>query len=280
MLKALRLRLATICMCMTATILAMMSFISLGILEKQFNNQQYALIENHLNTIAFRLQTEKRISHSFLSELEATHQLLIRIEDNGIPLLFKGNTPSLTSREDLFAKAVNIAEDEHHFSHSALFTSTLAIPKVSFEFRSVKNEHYLAIIGDFSSEISHFRLLVLQNMQGPDQYIFLLRLLFVGLTIVGFLLLGVFSFWFSGHAIQPIEHAQKKQRDFIAAASHELRSPLAVIQTNISALSLNTEEDPLRFTTSIQSECTRMKRLVDDLLVLARSEERRVGKEC
>ena len=89
MLKTLRTRLAKICMLITATLLAMMSLISLGILEKQFNAQQYTLIENQLNSIVFRLQTERSISHTFLSKLEATNQLLIKIEDNGIPLLFK-----------------------------------------------------------------------------------------------------------------------------------------------------------------------------------------------
>ena len=82
MLKTLRTRLAKICMLITATLLAMMSLISLGILEKQFNAQQYTLIENQLNSIVFRLQTERSISHTFLSKLEATNQLLIKIEDN------------------------------------------------------------------------------------------------------------------------------------------------------------------------------------------------------
>ena len=106
-------------------------------------------------------------------------------------------------------------------------------------------------------------------MQSMDRYIGFLRWLFVGLTIIGFLLLGIFSFWFSGHATRPIELAQKKQTDFIAAASHELRSPLAVIHTNTSALALNANQETLRFTTSIHNECTRMKHLIDDLLLLA-----------
>ena len=110
MLKTLRTRLAKICMLITATLLAMMSLISLGILEKQFNAQQYTLIENQLNSIVFRLQTERSISHTFLSKLEATNQLLIKIEDNGIPLLFKGNTPSITPRTQLFAEATTLAE--------------------------------------------------------------------------------------------------------------------------------------------------------------------------
>ena len=269
MLKTLRTRLAKICMLITATILATMSLISLGILEEQFNAQQYTLIENHLNSIVFRLQTEKSISHTFLSKLEATNQLLINIEDNGIPLLFKGNTPSITPRAQLFSEAIAIAEDTYHFSSSTLYASTLDIPKVSFEFQTPHHEHYLAIMGTFSSDSGHFRLILLKNMKSMNHYIGLLRWLFVGLTIIGFLLLGIFSFWFSGHATRPIELAQKKQTDFIAAASHELRSPLAVIHTNTSALALNANQETLRFTTSIHNECTRMKHLIDDLLLLA-----------
>ncbi len=97
----------------------------------------------------------------------------------------------------------------------------------------------------------------------------LTRLLFILLTIIGFILLGVFSFLFAGHAIKPIEQSQKKQTEFISAASHELRSPLAVIDTNTSALRFEKESINAHFTDIIRKECHRMKHLVDDLLLLA-----------
>ena len=67
------------------------------------------------------------------------------------------------------------------------------------------------------------------------------------------------------------EAAQAKD-DFIADASHELRTPLTVLRGNAEqALALGTRSPPELFE-DIASEAVRMSRLVDDLLLLARSD--------
>jgi two-component system sensor histidine kinase CiaH len=72
----------------------------------------------------------------------------------------------------------------------------------------------------------------------------------------------------------PIEQARQRQMDFTANASHELRTPLAVIQAQTSlALSQPRDEDWYqRAFTRVNQESQRMRRLVDDLLWLARFE--------
>jgi signal transduction histidine kinase len=67
----------------------------------------------------------------------------------------------------------------------------------------------------------------------------------------------------------------RSQRRFVADASHELRNPLAIIQTNLD-VALDDERASLaersRATDAIRRATNRMSRLVDDLLVLARQE--------
>jgi signal transduction histidine kinase len=72
----------------------------------------------------------------------------------------------------------------------------------------------------------------------------------------------------------PIEQARRRQMDFTANASHELRTPLAVIQAQTSlALAQPRDEDWYqRAFTRVNQESQRMRRLVDDLLWLARFE--------
>ena len=72
----------------------------------------------------------------------------------------------------------------------------------------------------------------------------------------------------------PIEQARRRQMDFTANASHELRTPLAVIQAQTSlALSQPRDGDWYqRAFTRVNQESQRMRRLVDDLLWLARFE--------
>jgi heavy metal sensor kinase len=64
------------------------------------------------------------------------------------------------------------------------------------------------------------------------------------------------------------------QRQFVADASHELRNPLAVIQTNAD-VALQEEDVPAEVQIRIEAvrrAADRMRRLVDDLLALARLE--------
>ena len=69
----------------------------------------------------------------------------------------------------------------------------------------------------------------------------------------------------------------KGQREFVADASHELRTPITVIRGQIEVLAAQshpTAEDVRRTAGHVQHEITRISRLVDDLLVLAQAEHR------
>jgi signal transduction histidine kinase len=71
-----------------------------------------------------------------------------------------------------------------------------------------------------------------------------------------------------------IEASTAAQRQFVADASHELRSPLATIHANADLLAgAGLDADPARSVGRIQSESGRMARLVDDLLLLARVDD-------
>lgn len=72
-------------------------------------------------------------------------------------------------------------------------------------------------------------------------------------------------------AIKPTEQTLRSQKEFIASASHELKAPLAVILAsaecigNDATLSLESKQH----TEVIDSECMRMSKLVQDLLLLS-----------
>lgn len=50
--------------------------------------------------------------------------------------------------------------------------------------------------------------------------------------IVSLLLFTLVLIAFSNRAIQPIIEAEKRQKEFITNAGHELKTPLAIIETN------------------------------------------------
>ena len=75
-------------------------------------------------------------------------------------------------------------------------------------------------------------------------------------------------------ALEPTEVMLKSQKDFIASASHELKSPLAVILANAEKLE-QLQIDNTEFRKSVKildNECMRMSKLVRDMLLLASSD--------
>ena len=75
-------------------------------------------------------------------------------------------------------------------------------------------------------------------------------------------------------AFKPTENVLKSQKEFIASASHELKSPLAVIMANVERISDLSTIDPQAGSAlkTIDSECMRMSKLVRDMLLLAASD--------
>ena len=76
------------------------------------------------------------------------------------------------------------------------------------------------------------------------------------------------------HDQTEIERMEKTRRDFIANVSHELRTPLTSIQGYSETLleNRNVPENVREFLDVIRKNATRMARLTEDLLVLARVE--------
>ena len=70
-------------------------------------------------------------------------------------------------------------------------------------------------------------------------------------------------------AVRPVERAWQQQRQFVADASHELKTPLAVITTNAELLQGTQESGPA---SHILSTARQMRQLVEGLLELARAD--------
>lgn len=96
-------------------------------------------------------------------------------------------------------------------------------------------------------------------------------LLIGGLSFFAFLWVSILlSKW----AVQPVELAWKQQRRFVAAASHELKTPLTVIMTNAELLAAPElrEEKREKSLSSILAMSRQMRGLIEQMLELARTD--------
>lgn len=93
------------------------------------------------------------------------------------------------------------------------------------------------------------------------------------------LLSSVAGYVLAGAALRPVEKMRRRERAFVADASHELRSPLAMLRTELELMARDrpagTELDAA--TASAIEETERLGSLVDDLLLLSRADERRLA---
>ena len=92
-------------------------------------------------------------------------------------------------------------------------------------------------------------------------------------SLLAFFLISLFS---AKWALRPVEKAWEQQKQFVADASHELKTPLTVILAN-SGIVLSHKEQTVqnqaKWIEYIQIEAKRMSALVDNLLFLAKTDD-------
>ena len=90
--------------------------------------------------------------------------------------------------------------------------------------------------------------------------------------LIMLLVFGV-SIMLASLAVRPVKEAWDSQKQFIADASHELKTPLTVILANTNILESQTEDaGRLQWIESTREEADRMQRLIEEMLFLAKSD--------
>lgn len=89
-------------------------------------------------------------------------------------------------------------------------------------------------------------------------------------SILAILVTYIISKKLTNMIVQPVAETMEKQKQFISDASHELKTPLAVIEANVEVLESNVGES--KWMIYIKSEINSMDKLINNLLFLAKAE--------
>ena len=90
------------------------------------------------------------------------------------------------------------------------------------------------------------------------------------ISCIGIALIYILSKKIASIIVKPVEETFTKQIDFISDASHELKTPLAVIQANADVLEGSIGKN--KWLTYIQNETDNMGKLISELLLLTKIE--------
>lgn len=267
MLKALKIKLTFICTFITGIILCIMAFAALYVSENQLKLQQTQTFNILLENVMSYLESEQVISYDWLVQTERTNQCILFIEDNYTPLSFRGAYLSEATRSHIIQVAYQAYLSKTQLAHET-YTLTLGL-----------QQSFLCSLKEIPKPSSTLKILLIKDQSLMTQQILNQRIIFLVLILLGEILLFLFSWWFVGKTLSPIEIARKKQNDFIASASHELRSPIAVIKATLAAIEVGTPSERSKFLDIANLETTRMSKLLNDLLLLTHFDENHVTQE-
>ena len=121
----------------------------------------------------------------------------------------------------------------------------------------------------YSYSISSDTMVIIDN-ENTNSVLLKTLLISTGVLLLIELLILLISTKLTNWIIKPVQESFDKQKQFIADASHELKTPLAVIMASSEALESNPDEK--KWLENIRSESDRMNKLICDLLELAKSE--------
>lgn len=255
----------------TGLILTLILAVSFLFYLSSQNSRQKSLFQDQLFTLMSQLQTDSLFSDSYLAQMESKNQLLIYIEENHFPFFFPGSYTPRTERDKLFERAENLAEAEGIFSDSHPISSNLLQSSI-LQIAGDKRDIYLGNILIFHTSNGYKKMILLQDITGNRIQMIRTVLFYFLIDLVGILLLFLTGRWFVRRSLKPLEETYEKQQDFVASASHELRSPLAVIQATADAAA-EAPGEAKRLLQVIKKECQRGSSLVKNLLLLASADQ-------
>lgn len=258
----------------TGTILVLLASACLVITESNIRQKHYTVFTNNAYSCVSHLESQNVLSHRWIQQVETNYNIDMQIYDGNTPLFFE----QLHSKDDM-KKIFEQTKKESAKNHGLNLDSPQSSQALS-KIAMFQLPGYYACTARIPKNGGILNTIILYPLDAQSKQIRTIRFVFFAAVIAAISALAVFSWFFTRKMIRPLEKSRKEQNAFIAAASHELRSPLTVIQTSLSAISYAEPEQTEHFISISLDECKRMSRLIQDMLSLSRSDNHTWILDC
>ncbi|MTI55863.1 sensor histidine kinase [Geosporobacter ferrireducens] len=252
------------------TAFAVIYFITYSNIHSEIQNKLKARSETQIRTAGINLldDMEKGVSIVRRFSLEDLLSFNVEVDPNGRILKIYS---FIDMPEEVYYKAVaaawsskrnnsTITLEGKQWQYLITQMGRRVILKNGQQYSLMDNKYQITFLDITESNRTLFELLI--------------TLLFVGLIML--FVIFIISLYFANRSIKPIAETWEKQKQFIADASHELKTPLSIINANYDALLANQEEtikSQLKWLDYIKIGTDRMTKLINDLLSLAKIED-------
>jgi OmpR-family two-component system manganese-sensing sensor histidine kinase len=257
----------------TSSIILTSIIIGISILNYQQNKEQdRELFQNKAEQIVEKIRADNIINNAWMLQMEKENNYIILVEENKKQLTAYNHKDKKAEIDKIVVKLKEQAAAEGvNTERKPLYSKVEKTPVLPLDIGT--RESYLGIATVLPKNNGWITIMVISgNEQRMDAQLSQI-LLFMLIDLVGVAALFLISRLYIGRIIRPLEEGQEKQNAFIAAASHELRSPLTVIKTGVASIRDDITKAE-QFLPHVEGECNRMARLINDMLLLAAADSK------
>lgn len=239
--------------------LIMINVISLTIVLIIIFSGLYFMINHGINKQAYMIMNSIAKEERIIPQIEDRDTNKVRLGSFFIKLNALGEiieySPELSiSKEDVLELKETVQKKEISYGNVENNNYRLKFLKVQ------KGYGFILVFIDNSMEFNFLKWFIIAS---------------TCIGLISLTMVFIISFFLANKAIMPVKTSWEKQNAFVADASHELRTPLAVVTSNLEIVMENENEtvgSQNKWLDNVYGELERMKKLVDDLLFLARSD--------
>ncbi|MBQ8135554.1 MAG: HAMP domain-containing histidine kinase [Clostridia bacterium] len=243
---------------------------------KRLQRKIIVLITVLLTAVILIVMFSINIIAQFQSKTQIDQKLERLANNNG--LISRSKIDPYLDEEDSFADTLSVMLNDNNeiigiaFNRDIVVQSEQVIDLVNEALNYGKTGGYIGNYAFLVQNKHYGRIVVFLditvNRQQNENLVITTGIIgFASVIVFFFIALGL-SFWL----VRPVKETFEKQKLFISNASHELKTPLAVISANADVLESEIGEN--KWLGYISSEAERMSELVNELLCLARLEDK------
>ncbi|WP_302417627.1 sensor histidine kinase [Blautia marasmi] len=264
MYKKLRMKMTLFCTAVTGVILLAMTLAGLLAFQNLLDANDAAVHDKEVDSVLAYLEKSRVIDYGQIATMANPRFYTIDLYENGVLYSYDPEE----EKQEMMDKIIHRAMEHYGFDVNHPPLGKGITKPLEFSFDHKKTEH-LVTFASVPYPYGTFCVVISYARETLERQILYLYVVFTVIDLTALLLLLLFSWFYTGRMLAPIEKNRTKQIQFVASASHELRSPLAVMLSSADALAVADEEDRTGFHEIIKAEGLRMSRLIHDMLSLA-----------